>query len=180
MDQVKSLNGLIKSLECSNAEDYVQIAKNMNIPIEDFEKYIHWKEDGYSRNCIVHNEDYELILICWKNGDSTPIHGHDKQNCWVYQVDGQLIEKRFTKNNTGEMIETNQLHLSPGKLCYMHDDMGYHTLENTSGQSAMTLHLYMKPILKCAIFNDDQGVFVEKELSYYSVNGELQNALIGS
>ena len=64
MEKVKSLNGLIKALTESNSDKYVKIAKNMHIPIEDFEEYNHWQDKSYSRNCIIKTEEFELILIC--------------------------------------------------------------------------------------------------------------------
>ena len=53
MNEIKSLTGLINSLKHSNAEDYVKLAKNMIIPLSDFDKYLLWMKDGYSRNCII-------------------------------------------------------------------------------------------------------------------------------
>lgn len=172
MIQIKSLNELIKKLTQSNAENYVSIAKNMHIPTSDFKPYIFWKEDGYSRNCIIKNDDFELILICWKKGHITPIHGHNNQKCWVYQIDGEMTEVRYQIDSLGKMTECNRINLTPGKLCYMHDTMGYHLLENKSNGNAMTLHLYMKPVNKCAIYNTEKSAFEDKDLSFDTIDGK--------
>ena len=104
MDHITSLNRLTEILKQSNAEDYVKIAKNMNIPVSDFKNYAHWKKDGYARNCIIKTAAFELILICWKEGDSTPIHGHNNQKCWVYLVDGNMTEIRYQKDENGNLL----------------------------------------------------------------------------
>ena len=178
MDTITSLNGLIETLKQSDAKDYVKVAKGMNIPFGDFSKYAHFKEDSYARNCIVKTDEFELILICWNKGDITPIHGHDTQNCWVYQVDGKMTEIRYQKDEQGNLIECNKMFISPGMLTYMHDSMGYHLLENHTKHNAMTLHLYMKPVNSCEVFNKNTYCFEKKELFFHSVDGELIQELI--
>lgn len=178
MNQITSLNGLIETLKQSEAEDYVKIAQGMNIPLSDFDAYAHFKDNGYARNCIAKTEAFELILICWKKGNITPIHGHDNQNCWVYQVDGKMTEIRYEKGNDGTLTECNNMQLEAGALTYMHDSMGYHLLENHTQQNAMTLHLYMTPIDACDIFNETDNCFEKKELFFHTVDGKLINAVI--
>ncbi len=145
----------------------------MHIPISDFEKYIYWKKEGYTRNCIVKTENFELILLCWNKGDSTTIHGHDNQKCWVYQVSGEMTELRYKKNSQEDLVECNRLILTTGKLCYIHDSMGYHLLKNDSNKNAITLHLYTKPVNKCDIYNPDKKMFEERILDFDTINGEL-------
>ncbi|MBL4592711.1 MAG: cysteine dioxygenase family protein [Flavobacteriales bacterium] len=171
MDKITSLNGLIETLKQSEAKDYVKIAQGMNIPVSDFDAYAHYKKDSYARNCIVKTAAFELILICWKKGDITPIHGHDNQNCWVYQVCGNITEMRYEKDNEGKLIECNNMQLEPGVLTYMHDSMGYHLLENHTHQNSMTLHLYMNPIDSCEVFNKTNNCFEKKELEFYTIDG---------
>lgn len=178
MDDIKSLNGLIETLKQSNTEDYVKVAKRMKLPVSDFTKYAFWKKDGYSRNCIIKTEAFELILICWKKSDITPIHGHDNQNCWVYQVDGNMTEIRYKKDQQGNLTECNRMQLEPGNLTFMHDSMGYHVLENTSEQKSMTLHLYMNPINSCEIFNDEKNCFEKMNLEFDSVEGKAVKEFI--
>ena len=176
MDSIKSLKGLVEALKQTNAEDYVKIAKNMRIPVSDFTNYTYWKNDGYARNCIIKTEKFELILICWKEDDFTPIHGHDNQKCWVYQVDGKMTEIRYEKDNQGNLIECNQIQLKPGALTYMHDSMGYHLLKNNNAQKAMTLHLYINPINSCEVYNSEHKCFEKIKLSFDTINGEIMPA----
>jgi len=172
MDTITSLNRLTEVLQQSNAEDYVKIAKNMSIPVSDFTQYAYWKEDGYARNCIIKTAAFELILICWKEGDSTPIHGHNNQKCWVYLVDGNMTEIRYQKDDQENLTECNKMQISAGNLTYMHDNMGYHLLKNALEKKAMTLHLYMKPVESCEVFNPNKNCFETKELCFDTVDGE--------
>ncbi|MGB0888082.1 MAG: cysteine dioxygenase [Vicingaceae bacterium] len=175
MDSITSLSGLIKVLKQSDAEDYVSVAKNMKLPVSDFDKYAHWKEDSYARNCVIKTDKFELILICWKGKDFTPIHCHNDQKCWVYMVNGEMTEIRYKQNEDGSLTETNYLNIVPGNLTYMDDNMGFHLLKNTSDKKAMTLHLYIKPVEACNVFDDDKKCFNKRELSFHTIDGQLQN-----
>ncbi len=177
MTQITSLPELIETLDECDPQDYVKIAANMKLPKAEFDKYTFWKDECYARNCIERTDVYELILICWKPGDASPIHGHDEQKCWVYQVDGTMHEERFQEED-GKLIPCNTLELQAGKLTYMEDRMGYHSLANNSGEPAMTLHLYISAIDSCKVFDDEEARFKTKMVTYDSYKGVLAEEVI--
>jgi cysteine dioxygenase len=178
MDKIKSLNKLIEILKQSDPSNYVKVAKRIVIPPSDFSPYCNFKEDGYARNCVIKTEEFELILICWKKDDITPIHGHDNKQCWVYLVEGEMTEIRYEQNDSGDLIEKNRMNLTKGKLTYMEDSMGYHMLENPTEENSMSLHLYMKPVESCQVYNDNTNCFEEMDLAFHSIKGELVEELI--
>jgi len=172
MNNVATVEALIESLNDSDPASQGKVLKNMNIPISEFEAYASWEDEGYTRNCISRTKDYELILLCWAKGAITPIHGHDGQKCWVYQVEGQVTELRYEINEADEPYETNRMQLNPGKLTFMNDQMGYHQLINDTDGRAMTLHVYVSPITSCEVFCGKKEVFEHKQLRYDTVSEE--------
>ncbi|MBL4662950.1 MAG: cysteine dioxygenase family protein [Flavobacteriaceae bacterium] len=180
MNRIESLNELIETLDDCEPEDYIKLAKQMKIPNSDFEKYAHWRSDGYCRNCIERTDTYELVLICWNPGDETPKHGHSGQRCWVYQVDGEINEVRYKVDEAGVLVPCNEMQLNPGRLTYIVDTMGYHSLSNNSNKRAMTLHLYISPIDSCKVFDTTENSFKVKELKYDSYKGVLVETQISS
>ena len=48
---------------------------------------------AYQRVCVAHDDNAELILLCWDKGQGTPIHNHGRQECWVHIVEGEMTEK---------------------------------------------------------------------------------------
>jgi cysteine dioxygenase len=171
MNKVESLEALIDCLDHSDLSNQGKIIKEMNIPISDFEAYASWNKECYTRNCIHRTDKYELILLCWKKGDETPIHGHDGQNCWVYQIKGNMTEIRYEKDASGDLFEKHRMQLSPGKLTYMNKTMGYHKLNNDTDGRGMTLHIYVSPITSCEVFNNKKEAFELKNLKYDTVDG---------
>ncbi len=165
---VTSLDELIVALEEHDLSEYPKILKSMEIPASNFDAYKTWNDEEYTRNCIIRSTKFELLLLCWNEGQKTPIHGHDGQQCWVYQVDGEVKEIRYQKDSQGDLKETNVLVMQPGDLSYMHDSMGYHILANATKGKACTLHVYMLPIDNCEYFCEKDEVFKEKPLAYDS------------
>lgn len=173
MDSINSVESLLSELKNADSDDYVAIAKNIAIHLTDFQKYISWDPDVYTRNCIEHNDDFELILICWKPSDHTAIHNHNDQRCWVYQVAGEMIEERFVEDEDGSLVKEHEMALKSGKLTYMHDSMGYHSLSNNTSENAITLHLYIKPIGECKVFDEEKQKFQTVEVDYHTIDGKL-------
>lgn len=172
MDCVTSLEQLIEKLDQGYATNEAKIIKEMQIPASDFESYCSWDSKGYTRNCVARTPTYEIILLCWNEADETPIHGHGGQRCWVYQVEGQLTEVRYIKQESGELLENSRTEMSPGMLSFMNDSMGYHKLINGTDGRSMTLHVYVAPIDSCEVFDADCAEFKQKEMQYDTMRGK--------
>lgn len=173
MQKITSIEQLIDCFESANSSEKVGILKCIEIPKTDFEKLATWEDGGYTRNCLVRRDEFEFILLCWDIGAKTPMHGHDGQDCWMYQASGSVQEKRFTKTGN-EFLNTNKLLLKEGKLTFMHDRMGYHIIENVSDEKAMSLHVYANPIDRCKVYNEITEKFEVREMQYDSIVEEVQ------
>jgi cysteine dioxygenase len=169
------INTIEDLVDCFNQVDKnekIQALKCIDIPNEFFESYATWEAGGYTRNCLFRNDEFEFILLCWDKGVKTAYHGHDGQDCWVYQIKGTVREERV-KEVGGELAICNELTLDEGNLTYMHDRMGYHALENISEGRAMTLHVYANPIEQCKVYNEDKAKFEIVEMEYDTCPEEL-------
>ena len=166
---ITSIKKLIESFDDAEPSQQAGVLKRMDIEISEFEKYAAWIDADYSRNCIARKEGFEIILICWDQKAKTPMHDHDGQDCWVVQVSGTVVEKRFEIND-GKFDLTNEAYLKEGDITYMNDRMGFHTLENNTNSRAMTLHVYANPIEKCKVYNEEKSQFEVKELVYDTVH----------
>ena len=170
MNQIISIQELTDTLDKADPLDHAKIMKRIKIEASEFEPFMTWSKQCYTRNCLARTEKYELILLCWEIGTKTPIHGHGGEDCWVYQIQGTVEEIRY-EQNTSLLKETNRMILTPGKLTYMNDKMGYHCIENNLSQRAMTLHIYASPIDTCKVYNNKKDCFEIKEMSYHTFKG---------
>ena len=170
MSTITTIDQLIECFDEAEPSEQVSVLKRIEIPKSEFKEYATWKKGGYTRNCLARKEGFEFILICWDAGSVTPIHGHGGEDCWVHQVSGLVKEKRYKKTSYGFEV-TNDATLIEGGLTYMHDRMGYHTIENCTDEPSMTLHVYASPIDRCKVYNDEKGEFETVEMEYDTIEG---------
>lgn len=137
---------------------------------EVFEPFCSWSGQSYTRNCIVENEKFELILICWEKGQITPIHDHGGEECWVKVIQGELKETIYNLDEAGELNAVKSTNAKTGDISYMIDFMGYHRLANGNDGRSMSLHLYAKPIRSCQAFDENTGKFMPRDLEYCTVS----------
>jgi len=156
---------LIKQLNGAEQSGYDEILKSTDINPDWLMKYGHWEEASYTRICLERTRKFELLLLCWEPNSETPIHGHDGQQCWVKQVLGDVEEVLYSCTDSAPCPESRAI-LEPGDLTYMSKTSGYHMLRNKCRHRAMTLHLYVKPINHCEVFDFESSSFEEREMVY--------------
>ncbi|MFY0604450.1 MAG: cysteine dioxygenase family protein [Flavobacteriaceae bacterium] len=165
-ETLQTLNDLISALSEGERTTYNHIMHNSNFQPKDFEKYASWSDECYTRNCIIDNEEFELILICWCAGHKTPIHDHGGEECWVKVIEGTFKETIYKPNETGEMNKVKTSISKANEVTYMKDFMGFHCLENIAKKRSMSLHLYAKPIRACRMFDEHSKTYVNRNLEY--------------
>ena len=170
-----SLDELITALSEEERTKYNDIIRSMKIPKSVFENFCSWSNESYTRNCIIENEKFELILLCWNVGQSTPIHDHGGEECWVKIIEGEFRETIYKKNEANELKIVKSAISKSNDITYMIDFMGFHCLENLSKGKSISLHLYAKPIRNCKIFDENSRKFVSKNMVYTTVSETMKN-----
>ena len=177
MRVITDLSGLIKELDKSSKDEYAAIGAKLNIPPNQLQQYSHWNSKFYTRNCIKRTDHYELILLCWEEGQVTPIHCHGGEECWVYVIEGSLKETHYLLDNQKLSLENVEI-LSKGEKSFMCDELGFHKLANINEGRSISPHLYMDPINSCGKFDEKTKKFEQVDLSYYSYEGKRVTELI--
>ncbi len=162
----QSLDELITALTEGERTTFSHIIQSIKFKPETFDKYCSWSNECYTRNCIINNEHFELILICWCEGHRTPIHDHGGEECWVKVIDGEFREVIYKEDEVGELKAIKKTISKPNEVTYMKDFMGYHSLENISKKRSMSLHLYAKPIRECKAYDEKAKTFISRFLTY--------------
>ena len=165
-ETLQSLDELVTALSEGERMTYNHIIHSIKLPENAFEDYISWSKDCYTRNCIINNEKFELILICWEEGQITPIHDHGGEECWVKVIEGEFKETIYKEDTKGELNFVKSTISKINGVTYMKDFMGFHRLENVSKKRSMSLHLYAKPIRKCRAFDEKTKTFINRKLTY--------------
>lgn len=173
LSKITSVEELIETLDEIDLQEFPKAIKKIEIKPQILEAYATWTTNNYTRNCLARSKKYELILLCWDKHSKTPVHDHGGEDCWVYQISGSVQEIRFNCLK-GKLIESNCEKLAPGRLTFMNDKMGFHSIQNDSETRAMTFHIYASPIDSCKIYNNETECFESKVMAYDNV-AELES-----
>ena len=89
------MDDLINQLKTFAVEDFPigkvsEYLNNYSISNKNLDDYVHFKDEKYCRNLIYKEDDFEILLVCWKAGQVAPIHGHEGEKCWMRVESGAL------------------------------------------------------------------------------------------
>jgi len=154
----------------------------LNSGSKDWKEYCMWSDMCYARNRVEGNDMFELMVICWKNGQKSPIHNHAGSSCWMGVCEGKIEETYFTSSGEplvpGVCAEGScpslksstppEVH-APGEVAYIRDEIALHMIKPVDGD-AVSLHLYSPPIKMCNIYVPELGKVSQKKMGYYSID----------
>jgi cysteine dioxygenase len=146
-------------------EQRVALIKEVIIDSSEFEKYHYFGECSYGRNLIYSNQDFEVILMCWRSGQQSVAHDHSDSLCVMKCVSGVLEEQRYIKQavidrtspKADEILPTSLNTLALNQAISITDSEGLHSLKNNSAQDACTLHFYFPPIHQANKYDTNSG-----------------------
>ena len=103
------MDNLINQLKTFAVEDFPigkvsEYLNNYSISNENFNDYIHFKDEKYCRNLIHKEADFEIMLVCWKAGQVAPIHGHEGEKCWMRVESGALQISNYTLESMDPLL----------------------------------------------------------------------------
>jgi cysteine dioxygenase len=113
----------------------------------DYEPFRLFATRKYARNLIARSEHAELLLLCWRSGQRTPIHDHGGSVGVVMVFEGLLTETMFERAPEGRVRPYNTFKWGPGAITGA-DVPDIHQLLNLqpAGRDMVTLHCYAPPL----------------------------------
>jgi cysteine dioxygenase len=123
-----------------------------------------FNERAYQRNLIHSTETYEVLIICWRSRQRSPIHDHGESTCGVLVVEGVATETIFMVNPGNRLIEARSRRIEKGSIVVSRGG-DIHQLANmeSPGVDLISLHVY-SPRLKGARYYRLEGT----ENSYHT------------
>lgn len=142
---------------------------------EDWQRYALFGGPKYTRNLIARTENFELLLLCWNGGQSSPIHNHAGQNCWMTVLEGEIEEVQYSvprPAHSGPLVPNSTRSYLPGKVTFINDDIALHLIRPMHGRRGASLHLYSRPIETCTLYDEHTGALVARRMAYDSIRGQ--------
>lgn len=142
---------------------------------DDWRAFALFSDVGYTRNLVVREERFELMLLCWSEGQESPIHNHEGQDCWMAVMEGRMEEQRFAMpvpGASGPLPPRESLRFESGQVAFIRDEMGLH-LVRPAGGAGVTMHLYSAPYDECDCYCPETGRVTRKRLAHHSIRGRV-------
>jgi cysteine dioxygenase len=114
---------------------------------DDLTDFVRFSDLGYTRNLVRAGRYYSVLVLCWKNGQRSPIHDHAGSNCCVRVLRGVLTETRFEFAADGQVKAVSSRDYPQG--CVLASaDLDLHQVANLQAGDAplVTLHAYSPPL----------------------------------
>src|SRR5216684_7601053 len=154
--------------------------QNMPVNAESLSSYLTWDRQHYTRNLIDKTPLYELVAICWEVGQSSSVHNHRDQNCWMAVPVGRLLVENFhvefqdIEAGKCSLLASNTVELTAANPCAVDPREPVHRVVNprAANQRAVTLHVYSRPFDTCVVYSAEQGTCGDIQLHYNTVFGK--------
>jgi cysteine dioxygenase len=109
--------------------------------------FVRFADKTYRRNLVRAGPAYNLWVLCWRNGQRSPIHDHRGSSCAVRVLQGTLTETLFVRAANGLIKATGSRDFEPGQVVSSLDS-DIHQVSNLQAGKAdlVTLHAYSPPL----------------------------------
>jgi cysteine dioxygenase len=155
-------------------DELTSLLSRTEISCEEVRRFIQFSERGYTRNLVRGGPWYNVLVLCWKNGQRSPIHDHAGSSCAVRILRGTATETVFDYAPNGHVWATGS-RLHPVGSVMGTQDSDLHQISNLQPGDGdlVSLHIYSPPLLWMGTYSlTDRGrgqepMFVE----YYEAAG---------
>ena len=164
----------------NRVDQIVRFLQQTPVLPETLTPYLTWDKQHYTRNLIDKTPLYELVAICWEIGQSSSVHNHREQNCWMAVPIGRLRVENFhlvSQNldaGTCTLETADTVEMNPRQPCAVDPLDPVHRVYNPRefNQRAVSLHVYSRPFDTCVVYSQEQGTCGVIKLHYQTEYGK--------
>lgn len=127
--------------------------EGVEVNAEELRPYVSFKEGTYARHRVHLGPHAELLVLCWRPGQRTPIHDHAGSYGAVRVLRGVMWETLFEMEGSEGLVYKSSCEWTPGRVTGA-DVPDIHQLGNpdVSGQDLVTLHIYAPPLSSLNVY----------------------------
>ncbi len=128
-------------------EEINQWMREVTIEASDLKPHRGFKVGNYSRHRVVTSAFAELLVLCWRPGQRTPIHDHNGSFGAVRVCEGIMWETIFARDDEQKLRYRSGREWHPSDVTGA-DVPDIHQIGNpdVSGTDLVTVHLYAPPL----------------------------------
>jgi len=143
--------------------------------------YMFFSSTHYTRNLVYRDDLFEVIALGWERGQSSMIHNHRGQECWMGVPIGRLEVQNYRllefdpEKLTCLLERSTRYVIDPTHSAAVDPGEPIHSVHNLDayGARAVSIHVYSRPFDSCMVYQPELGRCYEAPLDYTSRYGEL-------
>ena len=135
--------------------------------------WIRFHPEHYARHRLYRNDQFEVLLLCWDEGQCTPIHDHDGQAGWITVLEGHLGIQEYkrlggpkdlrefeslveTPDGTMPLSRGSRFRVAAGtSVAEAEPPEAIHSVGPENGR-ALSLHVYSRPFDSFLVFDEQR------------------------
>lgn len=127
---------------------------HLDVNADDLARFVRFSDSGYTRNAVRGGRWYQVWVLCWKNGQRSPIHDHRGSTCGVRILRGTATQTLFVHAPNGHIKAVCSDDFGPGSIVGS-VDQDMHQVSNLQAGDAdlVTLHVYSPPLTHMVTYN---------------------------
>ena len=145
---LESLYSYLDSLpDKAPLDELTSRVERLEVTYDDFAPFVRFSDQCYTRNLVRAGQHYNVLVLCWKNGQRSPIHDHKGSSCVLRVLRGTMTETLFEFTHHGLVKACSSHDSEPGSVAGQEDD-DLHQVSNLQDGDAdlVTLHIYSPPL----------------------------------
>lgn len=146
---IERLEALPDKISPDELELYVSEEGISKLPVDE---YVSFSDDGYKRNTVHVSSKCEVVVLCFKEGQITPIHDHGGSIGITVVLDGIMTEELFNKQQTGVILHTLTREFRIDELSHTYLTT-IHRASNAHTGGLVIIHIYFPPLTLMNIYN---------------------------
>jgi cysteine dioxygenase len=142
--------------------DVHRVVSRLRVTPDELKRYQHWSDERYTRTRFYEGERFEILVLCWKEGQTSPIHDHANSICTMVVLEGAAVTTLYDVVDTPDprhggkaLVAEGTSALEVGSITTVYGG-DIHRVGNPvgSGQRLMTIHFYLPPIPEMLVWDE--------------------------
>jgi cysteine dioxygenase len=140
---IRKMDGLGEPAELPMID---RLLREADVSRGDMVQACNFSDVNYARTIFAQSPWYQLIVICWRSGQSSAIHDHRGSQCGVRVIAGIATETVYERTAAGRVRPVREVEYHQDDVCTT-SDTGIHVISNRRPETdRVTLHLYSPPL----------------------------------
>jgi DMSO/TMAO reductase YedYZ molybdopterin-dependent catalytic subunit len=130
------------------------LLSRLELGCTDVADHLRFSDRAYQRNLVRAGRWYHLWVLCWKNGQRSPIHDHTGSSCAMRVLRGTATVTDFAFAPNGHVKALGSRDCPPGSVLVAQDS-DLHQVSNLQAGEAdlVTLHIYSPPLERMGTYS---------------------------